>query len=132
MANEAVCIESPTVFRRVTVADGTAIPKGTLLYFSADPNTAAASSADNQSFAGITISDKTANDGQVELTVAKDGVWDLKDSGSGMTLGTVCAIMGANLVGTAVAADLLNGSVVGKVLETASASEVVRVEVGEY
>jgi len=132
MANEAVCIEAPRIIKRRTVADGTAIAKGTILYFSADPNTAAASSAADQSFAGIAVEEKTANDGITSIAAAMDGVWDIKDSGAGMTLGTACAIGGANLAVTADAADLLNGAFLGYVQETTGAAEVVRVSLRGY
>jgi len=129
MANEAVCIETPTKFARYTVADGAGIAIGTILKLS-DPNTAAASAADNDIFAGIAWEEKTASDGIVEITAALDGVWDLKDSSAGMAVGDICVIGGANLIRTAIEADLVLGRVVGKVLEEAAASEVVRTRVG--
>jgi hypothetical protein len=127
MANEAVCIETPKIIRRRTVSNTNAIAKGTILYFSADPNTAAASSAADQSFAGIAIEEKVASDGITEISAAMDGVWDIKDSGAGMALGVACAIGGANLAVTADANDILNGAWLGFTEETASASEVIRV-----
>ena len=130
MANEAVCIETPTKFARYTVADGGAIPIGTVMKLSGD-FTAAASSADNDVFAGIAWEEKTASDGITELTVALDGVWDMKDSGAGITLGAKVNIGGANLVIASEAADLLTGSVVGYAEETAAASEVIRVRVNK-
>ena len=129
MANEAVCIETPTEFRRYTVSDATGIPLGTILKLS-DPNTAAASTADNDPFAGIAWEEKTANDGIVEITAAVNGIWDLKDSGAGINAGAICNIGGANLIIASAAADLLTGSVVGKALETAGGGEVIRVAVG--
>lgn len=131
MANEAVCIETPTRFRRYAVADGTTIPIGTLLKLT-DPNTAIATSADNDPFAGIAWEEKTASDGITEITAAVNGVWDIKDSGTGITAGAIVSVFGANVIGAALAADLLPGSVVGKALETASASEVIRVAVGVF
>lgn len=130
MANEAVCIETPTRFRRYTVADATGIAIGTLLKLT-DPNTAIASSADNDPFAGIAWEEKTASDGVTEIVAALNGVWDVKDSGAGITAGAIVNVGGANLIITSAAADLLTGSVVGKALETAAASEVIRVAVGE-
>lgn len=132
MANEATCIETPTKFAVFTVADAAAIPIGTLMYLSADPYTVAASSAADQSFAGIAWEEKVANDGITRITLALNGVWDIKDGGAGMTLGTLCAVGGANLVVTADAADILNGALVGYVEETASASEVVRVRLTKF
>ena len=126
MANEAVCIETPTLFARYTVANGTAVPIGTVMYLSAD-HTALATSAADQSFIGISWEEKTASDGLTQLTLARNGVWDMKDSGAGSTRGTLLAVGGANLVVTADAADILNGALVGYADETASASEVIRV-----
>ena len=132
MANEAVCIEAPRIIKRRTIADGVAIPKGTILYFSGDPNTAAATSAADQSFAGITIEEKTASDGVTNIGVAMDGVWDIKDAGAGSTLGTAVAIGGANLCVTADANDLLNGAFLGILGETQAAAEVCRVSLKGY
>jgi hypothetical protein len=129
MANEAVCIETPTEFARYTIANATAVPLGTLLKL-VDPHTVEVTAADNDPFAGIAWEEKTANDGIVEITVAKNGVWDLKDSGAGITAGAICNIGGANVIIASAAADLLTGSVVGKAEETAGASEVIRVRVG--
>ena len=127
MANESVCIEKPTKIVRRTVADGTGIAKGTVLYFSGDPNTASASSAADQSFAGIAIEEKTASDGIVEIAAAMDGLWDMKATTATQTLGTAVAIGGANLTVTADASDLLNGAFLGYVEETVANDEVVRV-----
>lgn len=133
MANEAVIIEllgnggDPV---RYTVADGTGIEKGTLMYLSGDPRTIAASSADGQIFVGIAASEKVANDGQTTLAVYTNGIFDLKDSSAGMTLGDVCKLNGANLVATADEAGAQGAKEeVGIVLETAAANEVVAVRV---
>lgn len=131
MANEAVCIETPTRFARYTVADGAGIAIGTLLKVS-DPNTAAATSADNDKFAGIAWEEKTASDGITEITAALDGVWDIKDAGSGITVGALVNVGGANLINTAASGDMDAGTVVGKALETGAASEVIRVRVGSF
>lgn len=129
MANEAVCIETPTKFRRVTVADGVAIPLYTIMVYTGD-FTAAASSGDSQVFAGILWEEKTASDGITEVTLALDGVWDLKDSGSGITRGGIVSVGGTNLIKQATEAEMVTGDIIGKTEETASASEVVRVQVG--
>lgn len=131
MANEAVCIETPTRFARYTVADGAGIPIGTLLKVT-DPNTAAATSADNDKFAGIAWEEKTASDGITEITAALDGVWDIKDAGAGITVGLLVNVGGANLINAAASGDMDAGTVVGKALETAAASEVIRVRVGSF
>lgn len=131
MSDEAVCIETPTKFARYTIADGTAIPFGTLLKLT-DPNTAIINSADGDAFAGIVWVAKTASDGIVEVVAALNGVWDLTDGGVGFSVGELLSIDGTpNEVRLAVEADVITGSIVGKALETAGANEVVRVRVGE-
>ncbi len=129
MANEAVCLETPTEFARYTIADATAVAIGTIMKLN-DPHTVTVSAADNDPFAGIAWEEKTASDGLTEITVAKNGVWDMKDSGAGITAGAIVNVGGANLIIASAAADLLTGSVVGKADETAAASEVIRVRVG--
>jgi hypothetical protein len=131
MANEAVCIETPTIFERKTVATGTAIPFGSIMQLSSDPNTITISDGDNV-FGGICWESKTATDTTTEMVVAMNGTWDIKDSGAGMALGNMCSVNGVNLVKTLIEADVVLGKAVGKVQETASASEVVRVKVGSH
>lgn len=123
------CIETPTEFARYTVSNATAIPLSTTMKLF-DANSAIASSADGDAFAGIAWEEKTASDGLTEITCAKNGVWDMQDATAGITAGEMVCLSGANLIRTAVAGDLLTGAVVGKALETASASEVIRVLVG--
>lgn len=126
MANEAVCIETPTKFARYTVADGTGIAIGTLLKIT-DPNTAAASSADNDKFAGIAWEEKTASDGITEISVALDGVFDLTCTDAAITAGQLVNLSGANVVAAAVDGDFEAGSIVGRSLETSTTTEVLRV-----
>lgn len=129
MANEAVCIETPTEFARYTIVDATSVPIGTLMKLT-DPHTVVVTAADNDPFAGIAWEEKTTGDGLTEITVAKNGLWDMKDSGASITAGAIVNVGGANLIIASAAADLLTGSVVGKAEETAAASEVIRVRVG--
>jgi len=128
MANEAVCIETPTYFTQYTVADGAGIAKGTLLALSSDPNIATAGAA-NDVFAGIAWEEKVANDGVTQIGAALNGTWDIK-SQTLLTLGSIVSLSGANLVKAATAGELLTGAAFGKVLETASINEVVRIRLG--
>jgi hypothetical protein len=128
MTNEAQCIETPTEFMRYTVADGTGIAIGTLLKLSGDNTAIASSGADV--FAGIAWEEKTASDGIVEITAAVNGVWDITNATSAITLGGICSLSGANLIKQATEAEMVTGAIVGKVLEAAASSEVVRVRVG--
>lgn len=129
MADEAACIETPTIFERKTIATGTLIPFGSIMQLSSDPNTVTISSG-NDVFGGIAWQKILAADSFVEIVVAMNGVWDIKDSGAGMALGNICEVNGVNLVRTCLEASLVLGKQVGKVHETASGSEVARVKVG--
>ena len=129
MANEAVCIETPTEFARYTVADGTQISYGTLMKLSGD-NTVAASSADSDVWGGIAWEEKTASDGIVEITCAMNGVWDLVSCTAGVTLGSLVSLSLTNIIKDATEAEEITGDIIGKALEAGSAAEVIRVRVG--
>lgn len=131
MANEAVCIEAPKIIVRRTVANGTAIIKGRISVLT-DPNTAGASSAADQPFAGIAIEGKTISDGIIEIGHAIDGVWDMKATSAAITIGAAVAVGGANLIVAADAADLLNGAFIGYAEEAFSNDEVARVRLRGY
>jgi hypothetical protein len=128
MADEAVCIETPTEFARFTVADGTGIAVGTLLKLSGDNTAIASSGADV--FAGIAWEEKTASDGITEIVAAKNGIWDIKCAGSTVALGSIVSLSGTNLIKLAVEAECVTGACLGKALEAGSAAEVIRVNVG--
>lgn len=134
MANEAIPVQW-LEYRQleVTMADGalnTDIEQYTILKLS-DPNTGAASSADGDLFLGILAVENVGADGQVRYAVFRGGVWDLKDSGAGMAVGVLCKISGANLIATADDDQVeKHAEVVGMTLQTAAASEVIEVLVG--
>ena len=130
MANEAVCIETPTRFARFTVANATGIAIGTLMKLT-DPNTAIATSADNDPFAGIAWEEKTASDGITEIVVALNGVWDILTTAAAITAGSLVSIGAANSVLVADSDAVILGQVVGKAMETCAAAETIRVRVGE-
>ena len=130
MANEAVCIETPTIFERKTIASGTVVPFGSLMELTS-PNTVAISNGDDV-FGGIAWQTLISTDTFTEIVVAMDGTWDIKDSGAGMAVGNMCSVNGVNLVKTLIEADVVLGKAVGKVQVTAGASDVVRVKVGSW
>ena len=129
MANEAVCIETPTEFSRRTVADGTAVPIGTIMELE-EPNTVTLSDTSGNVFGGIAWEEHTASEGLTEMTVAMNGVWDMKDAGAGVTMGGIVSVGGVNLIKQATEAECVTGTVIGKCEETAEAGEVVRIRVG--
>ena len=134
MANEAIKVQD-LEYRQleVTMADGasgTDIEQYTILKL-ADPNTGAASSADGDLFLGILADENVGADGQTRYAVYRGGVWDIKDSGAGITAGQMVKIAGANLIATADDDQIEKHSeVVGLALQTAAASEVIEVLVG--
>ena len=131
MANEAVIIELFNGGRpiRFTCADGTGIEKGTLMELT-DPRTVIANANDNAPLVGVAAAEKVANDGATTISVYTDGIFDvLTDAGSDSAGAMVANSATANTVQTADAADLLQGSVLGKLLEDAGNAEVAAVRV---
>ena len=131
MANEAICMINPTRFGRVTIAAGAVIPKGTLIALT-DPNTGAASSADNDVFGGIAMEESTAASVVTDLGVALDGVWALTATAAGITVGQDVTIGGANTIKIYTTIDDEKGYVVGKALETTAGSETIMVRLKGY
>lgn len=133
MANEAVILELLGADKgqpvRYTVADGTAITKGTLMQVSGGNFTAIATAGSGDSFVGIAAADKVANDGATEIAVYTEGIFDLTCANTDILLGETVVVSGANLIRTAVAGDLLRGGRVGVALEAGTGSEVIRVHV---
>ena len=120
MANEAVIIElfnggKPADF---TCADGTTILKGTLLELTS-PRTVIANTNDNAPVVGIAAAEKVANDGSVTIAAYQDGVFDmLTDSGIDAVGALMANSATENTIQGADATDVIQGSVIGKVLET--------------
>ncbi len=133
MANEAVCIETPSRFARFIIAAGAVLPIGTLVYLSGDHTVSATSGAD-QPFAGIVWEiASTAATTFTEITVALDGVWDiLTDSGSD-NVGVGVSLTGANEVGTTTdVTDIINGSFVGYLEEGSGNATTDRVRLTKF
>ena len=132
MVNEAICIEAPKIIKRYTVADGTAIAKGTILQVSGGSiNCAKATDATfRNTFAGIAVEEKTASDGITEIGAAIDGVWDIFQCATATTAGLMVSCSGSNLCGAAIAADTISGAIMGKLLEPGTASVANRVRLG--
>ena len=125
----AECIEAPRRIVRRTVAAGTAIPKGTLMKFSGTPNTAAAATAQNDEFAGITVEEKVSTETDVlEVGCAIDGVWKIDTTAAGINKGVPVQIAtGSNVVIVSADADFEQGSIVGIAEETRDGDNRIRV-----
>lgn len=133
MANEAVCIETPTKFARFKIAAGAVLPFGTLCKIDSTDLTVVASDSADDSFAGIVwerVSTSTST--HTEITLALDGVWDIKATTATIAIGVAVALAGVNLIATADAADLLNGALLGYIEEAASNDEVVRTRLTKF
>jgi len=133
MANEAKCIETPSRFAIFTIAAGAVLPLGTIVKLNTDPHTVVASDSADDSFAGI-VWDRasSATTTETRITVALDGVWDIKATTATQTIGTAVALAGANLTATADAADFLNGAFMGYVEEEVANDEVCRVRLTKF
>ena len=132
MANEAVCIETPSRFARFTIAAAAVLPVGTLVQLSGD-NTVSASSAADQVFAGIVWElASTATTTFTQITVALDGVWDILTDAGNDNRGVMVSLAGTNTVGTGDATDLLQGSIVGHLEEASGNATTDRVRLTKF
>lgn len=117
-----------------TVADGTAIPKGTIMKYSSSPQTAAAADTDGDFVCGIASCEKKADDGVLKMACWTNGLFEITaTAGTGsMVLGAGVKITGANTVAPADNDTIENSQEnFGKAQETvaAGASGVVRVNI---
>lgn len=127
----ATCIEAPRIIVRRTVAEATAIPKGTVLKLTSI-NTGIASSADNNPFGGITIEEFKGGEDITSVGVAMDGAWDIDTTAAAITAGQMVNLTAANAVAAAADADFEKGSIVGKAEETRTGSNRIRVRLMGY
>lgn len=121
----AVCLETPTLFARYTIANGSAIPRGTLLKL-VTPNTCDAATADNDIAGGIAWMEKVASDGTTELVAALNGVWGISGSGP-ISVGQQLTLLGLNNLKPYTTLDDEKGYVFGRALETISGSATLKV-----
>lgn len=129
MANEAVIIELlGDGGNCIRFASTTAMSKGCLCQMT-DARVASVTSGDNQPFAGILAAETASTDTFASLYTC--GIFDLKDSGAGVTVGEKVSIKAANQIAKVAAADCIFSDV-GVALETAGAAEVIAVAVGMY
>lgn len=120
MANEAVCIETPTRFERRTIAAGAVIPFGTIMKLES-PNSVVISAANDDPFGGIAWQVSVATDTFTEIVVAMNGKWDVV-AAAAVVAGNLVNIGAANQMLVADEAAMVAGSVIGKALEDANAN----------
>jgi hypothetical protein len=106
-----------------TIADGTAIPKGTIMQISAS-NLAAAATTDGEFIAGIANAEKKLNDGVLKMACITHCIADMDSKAAGsMNLGAPVKIDGANTVDPADDNTILNCcESLGQALETVGAA----------
>ena len=102
-----------------TVANGAAIPKGTICEVE-DLMTAAVSEADDR-VAGVAASEKIASDGKVKLGCFREGFFKGTASGS-ISIGDTIALSGSNLLKVATNANV-SSETVGVAMEAVSDGE---------
>lgn len=126
MALEATLVhelEPPVPF---TCANGTGIPKGSLLILT-DPMTVAVTTGDTDEIIGIAAEEKVASDGRTKIGVYMRGIFDGFAGAAGVTAGL--AIISDTATGAAnelVVADINSEAVVGVALETATDTQSFR------
>jgi hypothetical protein len=133
MANEAVIIELLGTPRgcpiRYTCAEATTILKGTLLEVT-DPRTVIANTNDNAPVVGIAAAEKVGGDGSTTIAVYTNGIFDmLTDAGTDAAGVALANSATENTLQTADAADMIQGSYVGYLLEEAGNAEVAAVRI---
>jgi len=133
MANEAVIIELFNGGRPInfTCADNTTILKGTFAELT-DPRTVIANTNANAPLVGIVAAEKVADDGATTVAVYTDGIFDCLTDGGNDNAGVVLANSATeNTLETGVDEDMLNGSVLGYLLEDSGAGTVDAVRVNK-
>ena len=126
MANEPSQVEGPYEVHDYTVSTSVTIEKLTMCKV-ADPRTASAATGNGEAFAGIAATEFVADKGKVELGLWTTGTFVMTavaviGAEGAIAAGDEVVMSGANLIRKAVAADLLNGAVVGRAKESIAAT----------
>jgi hypothetical protein len=123
MANEAVLVYETELPIPFTCADGTAIPKGTLVKI-ADPATVSITAADHDAVIGITAEEKVASDGRTKIAVYMGGIFIGTAGTGGVTAGAAIDSDASTSAANKLADCAVNAEhVIGRSLETAAAGE---------
>ena len=133
MANELVVVTllgnqgDPVEY---TVADGVAIPKNTLMEMT-DPAAAVKVTGAGVPIAGVSASEKKANDGVTTLAILTNVVVQATCGGSGTaTLGSYVRSAGSdNTITVSTTLDFETGKGFAKSMETGGNSEVIKIRV---
>ncbi len=120
MAREATLVIETMLPISVTVADGTAIPKGSILELN-DNFTATISNGDTDPVIGIAAEEKIASDGKTQLAVYTRGIFRGYAGAAGATFGlNLITDVATGDTNELVVADAGSEQWVGRALETAT------------
>lgn len=131
MANEAILMVETELAIPVTVVDGNALPKGSVLKL-ADLFIGAISTGADETFCCITKEEKIADDGNTKVAGYFGGIFKMVVGTNGCTVGFNAVLDDAvNTVTDGDTLDIEEGLVIGKFLETGTSGETVLVFVGK-
>lgn len=123
MALECTLVYEQSLPIPYTCADGTAIPKGSLLKIT-DPMTVAITSGDTDAIIGIAAEEKIASDGKTTIGVYTTGIFKGFAGAAGVTVGLgIISDTGTGAANELVNADVNSENIVGRALETAADTE---------
>ena len=124
MSNEATLVFETFPAIPFTCSNTAGIEKGTLCKMT-DPMTCAISAAVNEVCAGITKTEKIANDGKTKISVYREGIFKVLASGAVLVGAAVASGADANFPNYVKQAAVTSSgaAVIGYALETAAAGE---------
>lgn len=132
MALEAELMVTKGLPVSFTVADGAAIPKGSILKMT-DPRTAAISDGDTDICAGIAAEEKVASDGKTTLAVYQSGQFKVFVGAAGATVGAAAITdSSTGAANEVVNADVNSENIVGRFLETATDTQSALMELNPH
>jgi len=111
-----------------TVADGTAVSKGTLMKLT-DPRTAIAATTDiiPTPIAGVASTDKEANDGATRLALWTNGIFEVSASGAIRIGESVTGTLNNYVISSGALTEAASGAILGRALESGTDAEVINV-----
>lgn len=113
----------------MNVADGLAVPKGTILDLDS-ALTVTAADTNEDVFGGIAAEEKIANDGKTQIAVYRDGIFKVEAGAGGVTIGLPVGIIAANNFTDFATLDDEKGAIFGVALETAADTEFFLIDLG--
>ena len=125
MTGEATLIHETEVPIPFTCADGTGIPKGTLLRLT-DPMTVVLATDADVPIAGIAAEEKIANDGMTKIAVYRRGIFKMLAGESSILIGS--PLTSHTVDNEVTLQDVNDTHIVGRALEAAADTETFLVD----